>query len=99
MTISNDDSNFQQCPKESGAYPHTTNCSLFHMCTFGIHRIYSCIKGFFFNPINGRCQHLSIVRKLIFILKIILCWVLTHMYRTIVQVEHKHEFKTIAWNG
>jgi hypothetical protein len=22
-----------------------------------------------------------------------------HMYRTIVQVEHKHEFKTIAWNG
>jgi hypothetical protein len=22
-----------------------------------------------------------------------------HIYRIIVQVEHKHEFKTISWNG
>ncbi|CAF1537500.1 unnamed protein product, partial [Adineta steineri] len=59
LLTSNDDPNFQQCPVESGAYPHTTNCSLFHMCTFGILTTYSCIDQFFFNPTTGKCQYLS----------------------------------------
>ncbi|CAF1028068.1 unnamed protein product [Rotaria sordida] len=57
LTILNDDPNFRQCPDKSGTYAHTTNCSLFHVCMFGIHTIYSCIDGFFFNPTNGKCQY------------------------------------------
>jgi len=49
---------------ESGAYTHTTNCSLFHMCTFGIHTIYSCIDGFFFNPTSGKCQYFPIKNEI-----------------------------------
>lgn len=63
MDISNDDPNFQECPRESGAYTHTTNCTLFHMCTFGIHAIYSCIDGFFYNPTSGKCQYFPVVRN------------------------------------
>jgi hypothetical protein len=33
------------------------------MCTFGIHTIYSCIDGFFFNPISGKCQYFPVVRN------------------------------------
>jgi hypothetical protein len=62
LTVSNDDPNFQLCPVESGAYAHTTNCSLFHICAFGDHTIYSCIEGFFFNPTSGKCQYWPVVR-------------------------------------
>ncbi|CAF4099962.1 unnamed protein product [Rotaria sp. Silwood2] len=65
LTILNEDPNFRQCPIENGAYVHTTNCSLFHHCTFGIHRIYSCIDEFFFNPISSRCQHLLGAKEVI----------------------------------
>ncbi|CAF4504010.1 unnamed protein product [Rotaria sp. Silwood1] len=63
LTIPYEDPNFQRCPSETGAYVHTTNCSLFHHCTFGIHRIYSCIDEFFFNPISNRCQRLSMEKE------------------------------------
>jgi len=63
LTTSNEDPNFQYCPNENGAYIHTTNCSLFHMCSFGIHTIYSCINGFYFNPTSHQCQYLLIVRN------------------------------------
>ena len=61
LTISNEDPNFTRCLVENGVYVYTTNCSLFHLCTFGIHTIYSCLDGFFFNPISSQCQHFSIV--------------------------------------
>ncbi|CAF3971945.1 unnamed protein product [Adineta steineri] len=60
LIISNDDPNFQECPVENGLYAHSTNCSLFHMCTLNSHTIYTCIDGFFFNPSNGQCQPILI---------------------------------------
>jgi hypothetical protein len=33
------------------------------MCNFGIHTIYSCIDGFYFNSTNRRCQYSPIVRN------------------------------------
>lgn len=62
ITIANEDPNFQVCSNENGLYAHTTNCSLFHMCNFGIHTVYSCIDKFYFNPTSRRCQYLLIVR-------------------------------------
>ncbi|CAF3324674.1 unnamed protein product [Rotaria sp. Silwood1] len=63
LSLSNDDPNFRQCPKENGIYAHTTNCSLFHACTLGIHTIYSCIDGFFFNPTSNICQYMPIEKE------------------------------------
>lgn len=63
LAINNNDVNFQHCPKESGAYAHTTNCSLFHMCNSGDHTIYSCIDGFFFHPTNGKCQYWPVEKE------------------------------------
>ncbi|CAF3982912.1 unnamed protein product [Rotaria magnacalcarata] len=56
LTIKNDDKNFSQCPADGGIYSHSTNCSLFHLCTIDTHAIYTCIDGFFFNPTTGECQ-------------------------------------------
>lgn len=61
LTVRNEDMNFEQCPNKNGAYAHTSNCSLFHLCTFGIHTIHSCVDGFFFNPTSRRCQYLPMV--------------------------------------
>jgi hypothetical protein len=41
------------------------------MCTFGIHTIYSCIDGFFFNPTSGKCQYLPVVRNSIDLINVL----------------------------
>ena len=61
LAAPNDDPNFKQCSEKNGVYAHTSNCSLFHLCTFGLHTIHSCIDGFFFNPTSRRCQYLPMV--------------------------------------
>ncbi|UJR13749.1 hypothetical protein I4U23_000759 [Adineta vaga] len=60
LMVSNDDPHFSKCPTENGIYAHTTNCSLFHMCIFGIHTVYTCIDRFFFNPIHNRCEYVAL---------------------------------------
>lgn len=63
LDIPNEDPNFQGCSNKNGLYAHTINCSLLHMCNSGIHTIYSCIDGFYFNPTSRRCQYLLVVRE------------------------------------
>ena len=63
LAIENDDPKFDKCPNENGAYAHSTNCSVFHMCTFGIHALYSCIDGFYFNSYSGKCQYFPMVNE------------------------------------
>lgn len=58
------DPSFTHCPGDHGIYAHTTNCSLFHLCSFGVHRVYACLEGFYYNPISKRCQFSVSVRWL-----------------------------------
>ena len=56
------DPDFPRCPTDDGVYRHTSNCSLFHLCSFDVHRVYACMPDFVFNPISRRCQYWPFVR-------------------------------------
>ena len=50
------DPTFVRCDVSHGLFPHRTNCSLFHVCSFAVHQVYACLNGFFFHPLSQRCQ-------------------------------------------
>lgn len=58
----NDD--LKLCSNGNRVYPHWTNCSLFHLCHFGISRTYSCMNGYFFNPETRQCQYLPVENEI-----------------------------------
>ena len=57
-----DDWKLDSCSNKNRIYPHSTNCSLFHLCHLNVYRTYSCMHGHFFNSETNQCQYLPTVR-------------------------------------